>query len=234
MLDDGYINRISFPFISSTGDLSIVSEAVDDIVIWAPVSSVLPFSVRADILNGHLILKFTDKISNTQLTAYDDSGYILDESKGVCGIIAWNNAGVVSLRATLQGNDPQPYFDLYVHPSLCVPRKTIPLSTIMVNGEVMSGDNIKLSVDKETGLVVDTTDSTHSLSMYAKEQLSQTGVLRHIEIRNSADPSIDGGGSADITYDAEGDVWLKSEPTCDMRIITGDVITITEIANDKL
>ena len=224
-----YTNRNSFPFISSTGELSPVSDAISDMVVWTTDDVVLPFKVNFSVIDGVLEIKLVDSSYNVTLTCDERSCYLRDDINRICGIISWNPSSAVALRASIIGNDNPHYFDIYVHPSVCIPRRPSPLSSVRINGEYVDGYKIDIKIDESSGLHIfqDKDTSENFINMYSKEQINSTPVINSIKVINGEDDS-------NNEYEVSGDVWLKAAPECDIRVVTTDVLTVTEISNDRI
>lgn len=229
MLDTKNEPKAAFPFITESGKHSVVSDVVTDLVIWAPQNSVLPFTVTVDLDGDSIALEFTDYMYNVVIKAVPECGYLMDQYNRICGMVRWDEDKVLELKSTLISNDPQPNGAIYVSPSACIVRRSIPLSSVFINGEYIAGPDIAISFDRGSGVIVDTDDQgANTVNMYAKDQLNRAGVIRKLKIKSSEDPG------DDVTYTLSGDVWLKSEDICDIRVVTSDEITITEISNDRI
>lgn len=224
-------NRVSYPFISATGDSTLVKNAVDDMVVYVAPGDPIPLSARTGIDNGALYISIHSNDDELIATAYEDSAVIKGINGDVRGFIRWLSEGCTSLKANIIANDPQPWNTLYIDPSACIARIPQCLSSVRVNGEEIPGytidiqipkDNKSLSKDNES-LSIDETGVISLYRDYSKEDFGISQIVFTIP------------GKGDTTYDnLNGHVVMASTAESDVRVVTSDVIYITEITNDNI
>lgn len=236
-------DRTQYPFISSDGKLSLVSQAVDDISLWVYPGVKMPLIVNAYVDTGSLKLSINDETFTYSATAHADSGYIKSDSGDIVGTILWNTDGVDILKSTIIGNDPQPYTTLYVNPSACSVYQKPVLSTVRINGDIVDGGIINILVDNSSGIVSNVIgESGTRLDLYGDSITKvrvpiDTIVFKSREDSDSEDSDSGNSGknvAVQIIQNIDGDVWIHPEPGCDIRVITDNSIIITEVSNDRI
>lgn len=217
-------NRISYPFISATGDSTLVKNAVDDMVVYVSLGTVLPLIVRVDVDNDVLCLNLYSYEDELVARAYAGNPVIEGVTGDACGFISWNTAGCIALKSTIVANDPQPWGTLYVDPYACIAHKPGSLSVVRVNGEDISGPIINISIPTDNkSLSIDDSGSIHIYRDYSDEALGISRIVFTIPGKDTVD-----------YHDLNGHVVLSATAESDVRVVTSDVIDITEITNDNI
>lgn len=220
-------DRSSYHFISSTGYRTLASDAVDDMVVYVVPGEALPFNVSFDVDADTLVMSIqTADMSPVASVKYGDS-MITGEGGDIRGFIAWNNHGCTILKSTILANDPQPWDTLYVDPYACVPHKPLSLSAISINGEPLREYDVTISCSKDSTLHVDT---DNSINLYRDYSGESTGINRVIFNDAEGNTVLDTGKTTEIS----GHIIIKPSAESDIRVVTQDVITITEVTNDNI
>lgn len=215
-------DRSSFPFIPSTGERTLVSDAVDDLVVYVLPDTTMPLHVLVGLEDGYVVLTLCTSDRQTIAICRETSYTLYDLEGRMRGFVDWNKEGLDILRSTLLGNDPQPWYDLYVDTSVCVPYLYPSMSSLSINGTHITDMIINIVTDNTITIGED-----KSLNLYRVTPDSEQPITR-IVFTNTAD-----GGT--YTVDGiDGHVWIKSDAECDLRVVTGDVITLTEVSNDSI
>ena len=217
-------DRSSYPFISSAGERTLVSDAVDDMVMYVVPGEGMPFIVDANVVDDMLELSIYTSGMSLVATAHPGSHTIIGPSGDLRGFIVWNEEGCTVLKSTLIANDPQPWATLYIDPFVCVPHKSLSLSSLSINGEHVVEYSVDISVNKYSPVKIDKDGAISLYRDYSEEATGITGVI----FKDSDGKVLCNGENAKdhvlITTDAESDI----------RVVTGDTITITEITNDNI
>ena len=223
-------DRYQYPFISSDGSMSMISEAVDDISVWVYPGVKFPLNVTAEISNGYLQINITDDMFTYSATAVENSGYLKDPSGSVVGTILWNRPGLAALIANIRANDPQPYTSMYVHPSACSIYQKPRLSVIRINGKPVDGGVVNIGVDGGSGVFTkELSDTCRQIHLYGTSIYTSRTPIDTIVFKSKQDKNLDV-----VIDNISGHVWLYPDPVCDIRVITGDDVLITEVSNDKV
>lgn len=225
-----HTDRNIYPFISKNGDINRqFTDAVDDLVLWMPTTCTLPISVSSDIDEyDRLVLYFRDANESLVSSVTDDSVSVVTPDGALAGYIIWNGEHVEMLKSSIFSNNPQPQVDMYVSPSACSYMDITPLSSLYVNGYKTdtiigsSDDSVKIERSADNVVRIDLYDNT-----YTKDNPITQIIFPGANEKLPEDVTV-------VFGDLHGNVWLKSDATCDIRVVTGDNITITEISNDKL
>jgi hypothetical protein len=188
----------------------------------------IPIEVKASLESGTLVLDFTDGRYTTIARAKYGYNTLSTPNGRVCGYIRWNPKKVTILVSTLLGNDPQPWGVMYVDPGACVPTAGNAMSSVTVNGEDSGRAAIEIYVDPDDDSIAWSTgtDGSSKIDLYDTTYVEDTPITK-ISINGIA---INGPDESGI----HNHVWLKSAAECDIRVITDDVITLTEVSNDRL
>ena len=223
-----HTSRYEYPFMSADGNAyRVFTDAVDDLVLWISDMYALPVTVTAYIDSVDLKLEF---VNNSGITiAYATYGMqdIRNTEGSICGYIIWNVAGCSVLKSALEANDPQPWGVMYVSPSACVPIKIPKMSVITVNNTDNSNNVVYIDNTNDNLKVVEDDNGGLSLNIYSNEY-GDIPPITSIRVIAEND------GYTELFTDLNKPVWLLSEAECDVRVVTDDSITITEISNDKL
>ena len=229
---DQHTNRIAYPFISADGVLyRIFTDAVSDLVLWIPDVYSMPISAEAGINeSGDLVIYFNDQSGTLLASAHQGASSVISDDGKLYGYITWSNDGAVALKSALVANDPQPYNTMYVCPSACIPQRMPKMSSITINGTDNNQSTVYLWEDKsDSSIVIDKKEGV-SVSLY-EDGYGDVTPINTIVILKQDNPE----SSSNITFkDIDGHVWFKSAAECDIRVITGDSIILSEVSNDKL
>lgn len=223
-----HMDRYDYPFISDNGEqCRLLTDAVDDIVVWISDVKCLPISVVASADNGTLSLTFMSNTGSVLAYADTESQVILTVDGILCGYVLWNTDGSAILKSAIIANDPQPWSTVHISPSACMPRSEPKMSAIAVNN-VDNDDLIVRIATEDPNIGVSSGDLVgKALNIYSDDYGNADPIDKIVfhAVDNKNTVTIDG---------INNHVWLKSDAECDIRVVTSDGITLTEISNDKL
>ena len=240
--------RTGYPFISVKGTTTIISDAVDNIVLYITPETPLPISVfDVSMLSpSTLRMRFSDAEGSIFASAEYIRGVpksVLRNRGAILGKIEWNIKGADSLSAAVLGGLIPKDGDILVIPELCIPMYLYSPTAVSVDGRgIPYGTSLTFSHGIYLSRMGGNTFSVSSVESPPSSDGAGGGeydpelgingnkiALKEISWVGISEPSVD------IVADKPIDVWFKSQATCDLRVtVDSDTIIIKGVSDDSI
>lgn len=237
--------RTGYPFITQSGKTTVLTDIVKSLSLYIRTDTKLPayiMSVGAKNKNI-LYMEFGDNDNNSiGYTEYHSDAAtprsLIRNNGALAGKVVWDKIAADALIGAILGGYKFPEDRVLVIPEVCIPLYMYKPTTVSVNGNEVPY-NTAISFAKGIYFTVQRNQSEDVITVYSCEQPPSTnnrdemnqyggasgsssvdGVLRKISWRSiEGVPNQQQEVSIDASRDPK-DVWIKSQATCDLRVIT--------------
>lgn len=215
-----YDTRSAYPFYTDDGTYRKFLGVIVDMVLWVKPDYVFPMRVLNVVPydSGDNIRISIQDASDTALYILDSTcGYIYDSHGVLSGMVMWNMEEVVSVAATLVARDPIPWGSVYVLPSVCQVRHSMPMFVFNINGSPVKDSDIGIHGD---GLRTKFDGS--SINLYQYDEYLNNQYINRVRITSGGTELLDTGS-------IDGIVTIRPDAESNIRVVTQGEIHITDI-----